>query len=138
MRRAAGSPRAREPFPPPTLVITRKTSQRLFDFSLRLTERRKKRGKAGLLTCVDKANVFRAYAFFRKIFDECAARYPDVATDRIYVDACSAMLVKRPALDRTLILLSAMQSVSVEIVEAAELAPEIARARHSAEAGFSL
>src|SRR6476646_8455608 len=38
-----------------TLVITRKTSQRLFDFSLRLAERRKKRGKPGLLTCVDKA-----------------------------------------------------------------------------------
>src|SRR5438045_2300097 len=35
-----------------TLVITRKTSQRLFDFSLRLAERRKNRGKAGLLTCV--------------------------------------------------------------------------------------
>ena len=33
-----------------TLVITRKTSQRLFDFSLRLAERRKKRGKPGLLT----------------------------------------------------------------------------------------
>src|SRR6476659_6140620 len=31
-----------------TLVITRKTSQRLFDFSLRLAERRKKRGKPGL------------------------------------------------------------------------------------------
>ena len=40
-----------------TLVITRKTSQRLFDFSLRLTERRKKRGKPGLLTCVDKAKT---------------------------------------------------------------------------------
>ena len=39
-----------------TLVITRKTSTRLFDFSLRLTERRKARGKKGLLTCVDKAN----------------------------------------------------------------------------------
>ena len=33
-----------------TLVITRKTSERLFDFSLRLAERRKKRGKPGLLT----------------------------------------------------------------------------------------
>jgi 3-isopropylmalate dehydrogenase len=30
------------------------------------------------------------------MFDECAARYPDVATDRLYVDACSAMLVRRP------------------------------------------
>src|SRR2546427_12983004 len=79
-----------------TLVITRKTSQRLFDFSFRLARRRKARGGRGLLTCVDKANAFKAYAFFRGMFDECAARYPDVGTDRLYVDACSAMLVRRP------------------------------------------
>ncbi len=79
-----------------TLVITRKTSQRLFDFSFRLARRRKARGGRGLLTCVDKANAFKAYAFFRGMFDECAARYPDVDTDRLYVDACSAMLVRRP------------------------------------------
>jgi len=79
-----------------TLVITRKTSQRLFDFSFRLVRRRKARGGRGLLTCVDKANAFKAYAFFRGMFDECAARYPDVGTDRLYVDACSAMLVRRP------------------------------------------
>jgi 3-isopropylmalate dehydrogenase len=79
-----------------TLLITRKTSERLFDFSFRLTQRRKARGSRGLLTCVDKANAFKAYAFFRRLFDECAARYPAVATDRLYVDACSAMLVRRP------------------------------------------
>src|SRR3954465_3321390 len=79
-----------------TLVITRKTSERLFDFSFRLAQRRKARGAPGRLACVDKANAFKAYAFFRKIFDECAARYPGVDTDRIYVDACSAMLVRRP------------------------------------------
>src|SRR5881227_2115035 len=79
-----------------TLLITRKTSQRLFDFAFRLARRRKARGGRGLLTCVDKANAFKAYAFFRGIFDECAARYADVETDRLYVDACSAMLVRRP------------------------------------------
>ena len=79
-----------------TLVITRKTSQRLFDFSLRLTERRKVRGKPGLLTCVDKANAFKAYAFFRGIFDERAKGFPGVKTDRVYVDACAAMMVRRP------------------------------------------
>src|SRR2546421_11131554 len=59
-----------------TLVITRKTSERLFEFSFRLAERRKARGGRGLLTCVDKANAFKAYAFFRKMFDECAVRFP--------------------------------------------------------------
>jgi 3-isopropylmalate dehydrogenase len=80
-----------------TLVITRKTSERLFDFSFRYAQRRKSRGaNKGRLTCVDKANAFKAYAFFRQMFDECAARYPGVPTDRLYVDACSAMLVRRP------------------------------------------
>jgi len=79
-----------------TMVITRKTSERLFEFSFRLAERRKARGKPGMLTCVDKANVFKAFAFFRGIFDEIEKKHPNVKTDRLYVDACSAMLVKRP------------------------------------------
>src|SRR6201990_2184902 len=79
-----------------TLVITRKTSERLFEFSFRLAERRKARGRPGALTCVDKANVFKAFAFFREMFDEASKRHPDVKTDRLYVDACSALLVKRP------------------------------------------
>jgi 3-isopropylmalate dehydrogenase len=79
-----------------TLVITRRTSERLFEFSFRLAERRKARGRPGKLTCVDKANVFKAFAFFRQLFNECAARHAGVATERLYVDACSAMLVRRP------------------------------------------
>ena len=79
-----------------TLVITRKTSERLFEFSFRLAERRKKRGRPGKLTCVDKANVFKAFAFFRGLYDDAAKRHPDVVTERLYVDACSAMLVRRP------------------------------------------
>jgi 3-isopropylmalate dehydrogenase len=79
-----------------TMVITRKTSERLFEFSFRLAERRKARGRPGALACVDKANVFKAFAFFRGIFDEIAKRHPEVKADRLYVDACSAMLVKRP------------------------------------------
>src|SRR5208282_5288213 len=79
-----------------TLLITRKTSERLFEFSFRLAQSRKARGHPGKLACVDKANAFKAYAFFRQIFDECAARHPAVATERLYVDACAAMLVRRP------------------------------------------
>ncbi len=56
-----------------TLVITRKTSERLFDFAFRLAARRKSRGGKNLVHCVDKANMFRAFAFFREIFYERAA-----------------------------------------------------------------
>src|SRR6516162_6685987 len=79
-----------------TLLITRKTSERLFEFSFRLAERRKARGRPGKLACIDKANAFKAYAFFRQIFDECAARHSGVTAQRFYVDACAAMLVRRP------------------------------------------
>jgi 3-isopropylmalate dehydrogenase len=79
-----------------TLVITRKTSQRLFDFSFKLAERRKQRGGRGVLACVDKANVFKAFGFFRNIFDECAAGHKGVGAEHIYVDACAAALVRRP------------------------------------------
>ena len=34
--------------------------------------------------------------FFRRIFDEIAAEYPDVTTDRIYVDAMALFLVRKP------------------------------------------
>src|ERR1043166_2618166 len=79
-----------------TMVITRNTSKRLFEFSFKLAERRKARGKPGSLACVDKANVFKAFAFFRGIFDEAAKRHPNVKADHVYVDACSGFLVKRP------------------------------------------
>jgi 3-isopropylmalate dehydrogenase len=79
-----------------TLLITRKTCERLFEFSFRYAARRKTRGRPGRLACVDKANAFKAYAFFRSLFDECAMRHPAVATERLYVDACAALLVRRP------------------------------------------
>jgi 3-isopropylmalate dehydrogenase len=79
-----------------TLVITRKTSERLFDFSFRLAARRKNRGGKNLVHCVDKANIFRAFAYFRSIFDEQAARHPGVRAERTYIDAVSAALVRRP------------------------------------------
>jgi 3-isopropylmalate dehydrogenase len=79
-----------------TLVVTRKTTERLFDFSLRLAERRKKRGHPGRLTLVDKANVFKAFNWQRAIFAERKAKLPDVTTDLLYVDACAALMVKKP------------------------------------------
>jgi 3-isopropylmalate dehydrogenase len=79
-----------------TLVVTRKTTERLFDFSLRLAERRKKRGRPGRLTLVDKANVFKAFNWQRDIFNERKAKIPGVKTDMLYVDACAAMMVKKP------------------------------------------
>ena len=79
-----------------TLVITRRTSERLFDFAFRLGARRKAQGRQGVVHCVDKANVFRAFAFFRKIFDEQAQRHDGVGHQHIYIDACAAALLRWP------------------------------------------
>ena len=79
-----------------TLVITRKVSERLFDFAFDLARRRRADGKPGIVTCVDKANVFRSFAFFRGIFDERAAAHPDIAARHAYVDATALTMVRNP------------------------------------------
>lgn len=79
-----------------TLEITRPTSERLFDVAFKLAAQRKARGGQGRVTCVDKANVFTSMAFFRKIFDERAARNPSIQADHHYVDATALDLVRKP------------------------------------------
>ena len=79
-----------------TMVITRAVSEKLFDFAFHLARQRKTLGRPGRVTCVDKANVFASFAFFRKIFDERAARFPDLAAEHAYVDATALNMVRRP------------------------------------------
>jgi 3-isopropylmalate dehydrogenase len=79
-----------------TMVITRSTSERLFDFAFHLAQHRKHEGKPGTVTCVDKANVFSAFAFFRRIFDERAACYPEIEARHAYVDATALDMVRKP------------------------------------------
>ena len=79
-----------------TMVITRRGSQRVHEFAFRLAARRKRQGRPGLVTCVDKANVFASMAFFRRVFDEVAARHPGVEARHHYIDAAALDLVRRP------------------------------------------
>ena len=83
-----------------TMQITRAGTSRVSEFSFRLAERRKARrsarGRASRVTCVDKANVFTSMAFFRKIFNEVAARHPGIDCDHWYVDAMAMTMVKKP------------------------------------------
>jgi 3-isopropylmalate dehydrogenase len=81
-----------------TLVVTRPGTERIADLAFRLAERRKGRPLDGkrVVTCVDKANVFRSYAFFRKVCQEAAGRHPGIAFDCAYVDAMSLYLVQAP------------------------------------------
>lgn len=79
-----------------TMLITREVSEKLFDFSFRLAERRKAAGRPGRVTCVDKANVFSAFWFFREIFGERAKAFPGLSHDGAYVDAFAMTMAQKP------------------------------------------
>jgi 3-isopropylmalate dehydrogenase len=85
-----------------TLVITRRISEKLFDATLALATKR----NASRVTCIDKANVFPAFAFFRKLFYEAVQRHQsnidsnntslETVYDHAYVDIMSLNLLTRP------------------------------------------
>ena len=81
-----------------TMIITRKGTTQVSDFAFRLAQRRNGRPSDGkkMVTCVDKANIFRSLAFFREVFLDVAAAYPDIEHDAVYVDAMSLYMVQNP------------------------------------------
>ena len=79
-----------------TMVITRAASERLFDFAFTLARERKRMGSPGTVTCVDKANVLGSFAYFRRIFEERAERYPDIEATASHVDAMALKLIRNP------------------------------------------
>jgi 3-isopropylmalate dehydrogenase len=82
-----------------SLVITRPGTARICREAFELARRRAGAPLDGRrrVTCVDKANVLKSYAFFREVFDEVAADYPEVEANHVYVDAMTAYLVQAPA-----------------------------------------
>jgi 3-isopropylmalate dehydrogenase len=82
-----------------TLIVTRRGAARI---ARRAFEMARERGRGApadgvkRVTCVDKANVFRSYAFFRDVFRETARAFPDVEADCVYVDAMSMYVVQAP------------------------------------------
>jgi 3-isopropylmalate dehydrogenase len=80
-----------------TMVITRHVTEQLSRFAFALAaERAERRGRKGVVTVVDKANVFRAFAFMRKVFYEVAPEFPHVEARHHYIDAMALDLVRRP------------------------------------------
>jgi 3-isopropylmalate dehydrogenase len=81
-----------------TLVVTRPGTARICRAAFELARRRGGAPRDGRrrVTCVDKANVLKSYAFFREVFDEVATDYPEVEAGHAYVDAMAASLVQAP------------------------------------------
>ena len=82
-----------------TMVITRAGTENVCRTAFEIASRRKGRPLDGksIVTCVDKANVFRSLAFFRKVYFDVAAEFPTIDTDVAYVDAMSLYMVQNPA-----------------------------------------
>jgi 3-isopropylmalate dehydrogenase len=78
------------------LTITRAGCLRLFHQAFRHARRRKLEGTQGKVTLFDKANVLKSFVFMRKVFDEVASEYPDIETERLYIDAGCMIMVLDP------------------------------------------
>lgn len=81
-----------------TMVVTRKGTTQVADYAFHLAARRNGRPSDGkrMVTCVDKANVFRSLAFFRQVFFDVAKEHPEIKADAVYVDAMSYYMVQNP------------------------------------------
>jgi 3-isopropylmalate dehydrogenase len=79
-----------------TMKISRAGTARVSDFALKLARQRKARGRPGRVTNVDKANVFASMAFWRQVFSQRAAAFPDIEIEHAYVDAMALNLVMKP------------------------------------------
>lgn len=78
------------------MTITRETSEALFEIAFDLAASRRNAGGPGRVTLFDKANVLKSQAFLRSVFDEVAARRPDLEAERLYVDAGVMLMVREP------------------------------------------
>lgn len=79
------------------MTITRTTSEALFEIAFALAATRRRAGHPGKVTLFDKANVLKSMALLRAVFDDVAARHPDLDSERLYVDAGVLALVTDPA-----------------------------------------
>jgi 3-isopropylmalate dehydrogenase len=74
-----------------TLRYTTPEIERIADVAFRLARTRRHR-----VTSVDKANVLETSQLWRKVVTRVAERFPDVAVDHQYVDACAMNLALDP------------------------------------------
>lgn len=80
------------------LMVTREGCERIARYAFEVARQRDGAPADGVrrVTCVDKSNVLRSFAMFRRIFDEVADEYPDIERDYRYSDAAAHDLVVDP------------------------------------------
>jgi 3-isopropylmalate dehydrogenase len=78
------------------MTITRKNSIRLFEAAFAQARQRKARGTPGHVTLLHKSNALRSNVLLTKVFDEVAARHPDIGSAKYYIDAGAMYFVTSP------------------------------------------
>jgi len=80
------------------LIISRKGTERIARAAFDMASRRNGAPADGVkrVTCVDKANVAEAYAFFHKVFGEVSEEYPNIKAEYILADAMTVHMLQRP------------------------------------------
>jgi 3-isopropylmalate dehydrogenase len=71
--------------------ISRRGAERICRTAFQEASRRR-----GKVTLVDKSNVLPSMAFFRRVFDQVGEEFPQIETERVYVDAAALYLVRQP------------------------------------------
>ena len=80
-----------------TMITTRAGVERVSRFSFELARRSPPRnGRKAKVTLLDKANILRGWALWRRVFDEVAREFPDVESERLYADAASMLMTQHP------------------------------------------
>ncbi|HYW75924.1 MAG TPA: isocitrate/isopropylmalate dehydrogenase family protein [Gammaproteobacteria bacterium] len=93
-----GGTRVRDDLVTDTLVVTREGTERVVRKAFELAKARTGAPEDGKrrVTCCDKSNVLRSYAFFREVAISVAKDYPDIELDFALMDAMTVHLVNRP------------------------------------------
>ncbi|MCI4350185.1 MAG: isocitrate/isopropylmalate dehydrogenase family protein [Thermoplasmata archaeon] len=74
-------------------IVTRAASERICEFAFQMARREGRRKVTG----VHKANIMKMTGgLFQAVFQEVAARYPDIASDERLIDNMCMQLVKKP------------------------------------------
>lgn len=78
------------------MTITRATCEKLFDVAFAEARSRHKRGTRGHVTLLHKSNALRSNVLMERVFDEVAAKNPDIGSAKYYIDAGSMYMVTNP------------------------------------------
>jgi isocitrate/isopropylmalate dehydrogenase len=81
------------------LFMTRPGVERVSHAAFKLARQRSRGAPsdgAHRVTCVEKSNVLKSFAFFKTIFLEVAEQYPDIEHETLYSDAAAQALVLDP------------------------------------------